>query len=780
LYVDRGNPACSDSGAGAVDQPFCSIGAAAAKVTAGQTVQVASGTYPERVVVSSSGTSSSPIVFRVAAGASVTVSGQANGFYLSGRSLVTISGFNVINTSDYGIAVNNSSQITLSNNHVSYSGQPLSGYTKYGIRLNNVSDSLVSGNVTDHNTNAGIGLVSGSTRNEVRGNQSFSNAEGYQRAAAGIYLYSAPANTIAGNITHDNEDSGINVYPGSTGCVVYNNVAYNNGDHGIDDSFAAGATIVANTVYKNVTAGINVEGNSTGATLANNISVDSGIKSPRTHSDIRVESGSTAGTTMDHDLVYLSTADTLLIWNSVSYTSLAAFQAASGQEAHGIEADPKWTSAAGGDFHLLTGSPAIDSADSGATDQPSLDVEGDARVDDPATPDTGAGPRSYDDRGAYEFQPGPLGDAAPAARISATPSSGAAPLIVTADASASSDTDSTPISAYTFDFGDGSAAVGPQAAATAGHTYAAAGTYTITVKVTDTAGLEATATATVKITAGTDAAPAATLAVTPASGQVPLGVTADASASSDRDATPIASYQFDFGDRSAPVGPQATAAASHTYSAAGTYTVTVTVTDTGGLSSTATSTVQVTAGTADAPPTAALTVTPSSGAINLAVAADGSTSTDTDATPIASYTFEFGDGSALVGPQAGAKATHTYTAAATYTVKVTVTDTAGLSSTATAQVSVVDNPPSATLKLSSTNGTAPLVISASATASDTDATPVASYTFDFGDGSAAVGPQAAANATHTYNVAGTYTITATVTDTAGLATTTKRQVKVRQ
>jgi parallel beta-helix repeat protein len=404
LYVDRANAACTDTGSGTADQPFCTISAAAAVATAGQTVQVASGTYPERVVVSSSGTSSAPLVFAAADGATATLSGQANGFYLSGRSWVTIKGFNIIHTTDYGIAVNTSSHVILANNHVSYSGQPLQGYTKYGIRLNNVSDSIVSGNTTDHNSNAGIGLVSGSTRDQVLGNISFSNAEGYQRSAAGIHLYQAPGNTVAGNVTHDNEDSGINCYPGSNGCIIYNNVTYNNGDHGIDDSFAPNATIVANTVYKNVTAGINVEGQATGGALANNISVDNGIGSPRTHSDIRVESGSTAGTTMDYDLVYLTRADTLLIWNSVSYTSLAAFQAASGQETHGIQADPKWANPTGGDFHLLAGSPAIDSANSGATSQPNTDVEQHPRVDDPATPNTGTGPRTYDDRGAYERQ----------------------------------------------------------------------------------------------------------------------------------------------------------------------------------------------------------------------------------------------------------------------------------------------------------------------------------------------------------------------------------------
>ena len=70
-----------------------------------------------------------------------------------------------------------------------------------------------------------------------------------------------------------------------------------------------------------------------------------------------------------------------------------------------------------------------------------------------------------------------------------TPSSGPAPLAVIADASASTDTDGTPIATYAFDFGDGSAVVGPQAASSSSHVYATAGTYTVTVTVTDTAGL---------------------------------------------------------------------------------------------------------------------------------------------------------------------------------------------------------------------------------------------------------------------------------------------------
>jgi parallel beta-helix repeat protein len=683
LYVNRSSTDCSDTatGSGTSTRPFCKIGAAAAKVVAGDTVEVAAGTYSEAVSITKSGTSAAPIVFTAAPGATVIVSGQSNGFLLSGRSWVTINGFVVTNTTGVGIRVSDSTRITLSGNEVRNSGQPVSGKEQEGFRLSNVADSVVSANRSHHNSDGGIVLDGGSTRNQIRDNLSYNNARGFERAAPGIRLYSSPGNTVSGNVAHHNEDSGIESYTGSNNTLLTNNVTYDNGDHGIDNYRSTGQRLIANSVYRNVTAGINVEASSTGATIANNIAVDNGIDSPRTKSNIRVDSASTSGTTMDYDLVRLSTPDVLLVWKSTSYSSLASFKSSSGQEAHGLDADPKWKSRTTGDFHLLAGSPAIDSANAGASGQPAADVEGVARFDDPATQNTGAGARPFDDRGAYEFRP--AGDAPPSAVLSVAPSSGSIDLAVTADASASTDTDGTPIAGYRFDFGDGTV-VGPQPGATAGHTYTRAGSFTVTVTVTDTAGLSSTATRTVTVT---DLAPAAALTVSPSSGTAPLEVTADASASTDPDATPIASYRFDFGDGSDSVGPQASAIASHTYTGPGTYTVTATVKDTAGQASTATRTVRVASEGGDAAPVAALTVQPSSGDAPLAVTADASDSTDTDATPIESYTFDFGDGTA-VGPQPGPTASHTYTAPGSYTVTVTVADSAGLKGTASAPVAV--------------------------------------------------------------------------------------------
>jgi parallel beta-helix repeat protein len=474
LYVDNGNQSCSDSGPGTSATPFCTIGRGASVAAAGQTVQVASGTYPELVTVGHSGSVGAPIVLAAAPGASVTVSGQANGFKISGRSYVTIQGFTVSSTTSYGIYVTTStniilsgntvtqtgshgfyvagssanvtvsgntvssttgygvylntlsnisvngstiagttnvgiyaygcSNITVSGNDVSYSGQPVQSYTKYGIKLASTTSSLVSGNTAHNNSDAGVFLDAATSGVEVTGNRTYGNARGYSRAAPGIDIRGY-GNTIDRNISYNNEDSGLQFYPGSHDNVVVDNLTYGNGDHGIDNNGSTGQQIISNTVYGNVTAGINAEGNSSGATIANNISVDNGIHSPRTHGDIRVDSTSTAGTTVDYNMAFLTIPDTFYVWGSSSYTTLAAFQAATGQEPHGIQADPHWVSPGSGNFQLQPGSPAIDSANSGVSGATATDLDGNVRVDDPATVNSGAGPRSYDDRGAYEFQP---------------------------------------------------------------------------------------------------------------------------------------------------------------------------------------------------------------------------------------------------------------------------------------------------------------------------------------------------------------------------------------
>ena len=175
----------------------------------------------------------------------------------------------------------------------------------------------------------------------------------------------------------------------------------------------------------------------------------------------------------------------------------------------------------------------------------------------------------------------------------------------------------------------------------------------------------------------------------------------------------------------------------------------------------------------DVPPVARLTVSQLASPA-LTVKADGSTSTDTDATPIAGYHFDFGDGSPVVNTTAPT-ANHTYAAAGPYTIKLTCTDTANLNSIQVSQSftvasAPVDNPPVARLTVSQLASPALTVKADGSTSTDTDATPIASYHFDFGDGSPVVN-SSAATANHTYAAAGPYTIKLTCTDTANLNST---------
>ncbi len=208
--------------------------------------------------------------------------------------------------------------------------------------------------------------VQGGAGVHVTGNTATGNLTPGIRRAAGIDVSSASLNALVErNISHDNDDSGLEIYTGSTGAVVRRNISYDNGDHGIDISASANATVVSNTSVSNSAAGLNVEGGSTATTLRNNISVDDAVGTDRSKGDIRVDSASVAGTSIDHDLTFQTNGATPLFeWDAVVYPSLAGLRAATNQEAHGLAADPQFVDRDDRDLQLGPVSPALDAADS--------------------------------------------------------------------------------------------------------------------------------------------------------------------------------------------------------------------------------------------------------------------------------------------------------------------------------------------------------------------------------------------------------------------------------
>ena len=336
---------------------------------------------------------------------------------------------------------------------------------------------------------------------------------------------------------------------------------------------------------------------------------------------------------------------------------------------------------------------------------------------------------------------GVLANQPPTARITRS----ATFLSVAFDGSTSTDPDGQVVS-YAWTFGDGTTGTG----ATPTHVYAAAGTYPVTLTVTDDSGATAVASSSVTVVANT--APSAAF-TTSATG---LTVSTDAAASADVDGT-IASYAWEFGDGSVGTG----ASATHSYAAEGIYSVRLTVTDDQGATGTTSRDVTVVR-----PPNQLPTAAFSSSASFLDVALDASASSDPDGT-IASYAWDFGDGSS----GSGSTTSHTYAATGGYDVTLTVTDDRGGSTTLTKRVTVAANQAPVARLSTSVNR---LVVGVDGSAStDADGT-VASYAWDFGDGTTGTG----STTSHTYATDGTYTVRLTVTDGQGASDSATTSVTV--
>ncbi|MBN2362434.1 MAG: PKD domain-containing protein [Deltaproteobacteria bacterium] len=274
----------------------------------------------------------------------------------------------------------------------------------------------------------------------------------------------------------------------------------------------------------------------------------------------------------------------------------------------------------------------------------------------------------------------------PVASLTCTPTSGNAPLDVSCDGTASSDPNGD-IAHYYFSL-DGAAET-DEADGLIDYPALAAGNHTVALRVADSGGRSDTASASIQVTTPGNQAPTAQISASPLSGQAPLTVSFDGSASSDPDGS-IAAWDWNFADGSSH---GTSAALEHVFAADGSYNVVLTVTDDGSapLTGTAVVTIEV-GGAANQPPdVSTASATPLFGPAPLTVAFDASGVRDPDGDPV-TLSWDFGDSSTISHE---AVTSHVYTSNGEYFAVLTAEDDQQPPNAATRQIriAVTDNNP---------------------------------------------------------------------------------------
>ena len=489
---------------------------------------------------------------------------RSSGFTLTGRSWVEIRGVTVTRAEQSGILVQGgSSNLTLTGNTVTFC-------FSYGVQLDGGSAHRVGANTVSDNGDHGIVVSGNATGCRIEDNECFRNVYPDQRRANGIHCVGASSNRFERNRLHDNDDSGLELVTGANNNLCTQNMSWNNGDHGFDQAQATGNVHIGDVACSNAQDGFSVQRNSTGTRLMDCIAVDNGVVTSRY--DLSVDTGSISGFVSDYNVFWNAARHVPVSYGGKAYTSVAGYATATGKDVHSFQDDPRFSNPAGGDFRLLAGSRAIDSANSSDPSWPVTDAVGRARFDDPGTPNSGVGLVPHADRGALEYV---VSGIPPVAVFSVTPAWGPPPLAVTANASGSYDPDGT-ITSYRFEFGDGTL-VGPQPGATAVHTYAVAGSYTARVTVASRDGGSGVATQRVEV-GSSNQPPNGTIDTPSGSVAILVGQSVNFSGSgSDPDNNLPLKYAWNFGG-GAPTQTSEDPG-SVMFNSIGTYTVTFTVTD---------------------------------------------------------------------------------------------------------------------------------------------------------------------------------------------------------
>jgi uncharacterized protein (TIGR02145 family) len=292
---------------------------------------------------------------------------------------------------------------------------------------------------------------------------------------------------------------------------------------------------------------------------------------------------------------------------------------------------------------------------------------------------------------------------------------------------------------WLWTFGDG----GSSTQQNPTHSYNSAGTFTVTLKATNTFGNNtATKSNYVTVTPAGTAPVAAFIANT-------TSITTGSSVSfTDQSTNTPTSWLWNFGDGATSTEQNPT----HNYSATGTFTVTLKATNSFG-NNTATKSNYITVTPAGSAPVAAFTANATSITAGESVSfTDQSTNTPT------SWLWNFGDG----GSSTQQNPIRNYSAAGTYTVSLQVTNTFG-NNTATKSNYITVTPAGSAPVADFIANTTSVPAGGSISFTDKSSNYPISWYWNFGDGSSSTQQ----NPTHTYNSAGSYTVSLNVNNGYG-------------
>ncbi|MBB5871100.1 hypothetical protein F4553_004479 [Allocatelliglobosispora scoriae] len=474
LFVNNGVGAnCSDTGTGLPTQPFCTIGAAVAVVTAGQTIRI-SGTYAEQVTITKSGAPGQPIT--LLGDSTAKLSGAGVGLTIDGQHDISVTTLKIKpSPGTVPVKLVGSTRLTLTSVQVNdvLPGAPLG---TAGVSLAGVTDSTLKSVWVNALAVPGIMLDADSARVLVANTRI--QAFGPNGFVTAVEVHGTDITVANGFL--NNVGKGVLLAADAKRAIVVNNTVANARDIGIDNVGATGSAITNNTVSQACGSGIRVSGAASGVSVQNNIAWRNGthwdtscLAPVADQANIEVTGAAVGGTVADFNSVqaYQDTPTKLYRWNGVNYATVAAFREASGQGTH---------DQLSGLFDTVN----HDSANSAAPGWPALDKDGRFREDDPGAPNTGSGPSVIADRGAAEAVQGAK------ASLVTTYSDGG--TTVTFDASATQP-GWVPLVAtpYRFIFGDGTEVT--QASPIVTHHYAQRTGQSAYVSVSDTNGITTSA-----------------------------------------------------------------------------------------------------------------------------------------------------------------------------------------------------------------------------------------------------------------------------------------------